>query len=703
MARPPLMALSLILAAGAGAVEFQSHPPLQRVQPPSARPIAAGPARYADAARGDDSNPGTEKAPWKTINHAFTQLAAGDTLYLRGGRYFEQVYCAVRGRPDQPITIRSYPGELAVIDGGIPEFQTDPAHAWVPFPAGAEGEFVSARPHKNIRDVVGLFGDSNVGLQTYWYAMDLRATNELWIADKEIMVKPQYCGPGLWYDKETGLIHARLAHTHLALPESAQCPVANYAGETDPRKLPLVIAPFDAVPLFISQAMYVRFQDLLIRGGGYKTVHMQFGVGVEFEDCTIYAGTYGIWSKGTGPFKMTHCGVRGNIPPWAFRSENGLYSYDGEIYPPFTEGVIRPELAGPDKKAKPEPARHIARLNTHAVLATEGGYEHEVFYYPLNNNWDVSYCEFSDGHDGVYPSGRHIYFHHNWVGNMQDDGIYLSSPTPFVTDKLYVYQNVICRITSALAAHSRGGPGGDIYVFRNIIDMRGPLQYNRPSPEKPEGWIIDGSLAFLTHGRGMLSVERMYFYQNTCLIPMNNPNNTYAGSMIYGNLPGVARRVFNNIYAYYDGMAKGYPQFSLQDKDVDLQLDGNVYWSVSAGKAPPPDFLEKARADPLSTTNRSAISPGWESNSIAADPKFAKPVTVSRLRDGDNDYRLQKGSPAAGRGVVLPADWMDPLRPPDGARPDAGALPLGAEQLKVGIHGRIAAGSVDSRGLTTKR
>ena len=43
-------------------------------------------------------------------------------------------------------------------------------------------------------------------------------------------------------------------------------------------------------------------------------------------------------------------------------------------------------------------------------------------------------------------------------------------------------------------------------------------------------------------------------------------------------------------------------------------------------------------------------------------------------------------------GIVLPAEWDDPLRPTSGDKPDIGAIPIGGEALKVGIDGRITAG-----------
>ncbi|MDI6852075.1 MAG: hypothetical protein QME75_00525 [Deltaproteobacteria bacterium] len=641
------------------------------------------------AKNGDDSNPGTKVKPFATINAALKYLNPGDTLYLRGGIYYEQVYCAVAGKPEAPITIRSYPGEVAVIDGSFPEFQEDPGSSWIPFKEST-GEFVSTRIYKNIRDVVGRFGDSQVGLQTYWYLMDLRADNELWIPDDKTMVKPVYCGPGLWYDKQTGRIHCRLAHTKLQLPEKAGHKITRYQGETDPRRLPLSIAPFNSRPLFVDQAMYVRFQDLVIRGGGYVTVDLLFGIGIEFDNCTIYAGTYGIWAKNTGPLKMTSCGVYGMIPPWAFRTENSLFAGSPYICPPFLESSPGFEITASESTKRSGPRRHIARLPTHALLVTAGGYEFETFYYPFNHDWEISNCEFTDGHDGVYLSGRQIHFHHNWVDNVQDDAVYLSSPTPFVTDRLYIYQNLITTCIAAFGAHGRGGPGGDIYLYRNVVDMRRPVQFQRPSADKPEGKVIRGSLPFLVHGAGnILHMERLYFYHNTFLYPANSPKSAFAGATALMREENTPRRVFNNIFLFY-GLGGKYPDPSLgkQAEKADLRLDGNLHWSLTARLEPPPDWLKPLREHKLSRLNEAAYPLGLASQCLAADPKM---IRVSEAPQAVNDYRLRKDSPAIARGVVLPPEWPDHFRSKSN-RPDIGALPFGSEPLKVGRHGRITAG-----------
>ena len=74
-------------------------------------------ASFYVATTGNDSNPGTQSAPWKTIQHAADTVHAGSTVYVRGGIYEELVRINVSGNAsDGFITFRSYPGELAVLD-----------------------------------------------------------------------------------------------------------------------------------------------------------------------------------------------------------------------------------------------------------------------------------------------------------------------------------------------------------------------------------------------------------------------------------------------------------------------------------------------------------------------------------------------------------------------------------------------------------
>ncbi|MGC1452028.1 MAG: right-handed parallel beta-helix repeat-containing protein [Candidatus Sulfotelmatobacter sp.] len=68
---------------------------------------------------GADSNPGTETAPWRTVQHAADTVRAGSTVNVRGGVYEELVSIPASGNAtDGYITLRSYPGETAVLDAG---------------------------------------------------------------------------------------------------------------------------------------------------------------------------------------------------------------------------------------------------------------------------------------------------------------------------------------------------------------------------------------------------------------------------------------------------------------------------------------------------------------------------------------------------------------------------------------------------------
>lgn len=675
-----------------------SHPPIRPLPPLEMRPMLNGPAHFVDPVRGDDAAPGTERRPWRTINEALERLRPGDTLYLRGGTYFERVYCSIEGLPDAPITIRAYPGERAIIDGGIPEFQQDPGSAWRPYPEGAQGEYISTRAYRNIRDVVGLFGDSNIGLQTYWHAMDLRADNELWMTDPtgEWELAPVYCGPGIWYDRGSGHIHCRLAPTHIANPL-----VQNYDGPSDPRDLPLVIAPFQAAALFVDLARHVNFQDLVLRGGGHRTVELAFGVDVNFDNCTIFGGTYPIWAKNTGPLKMTDCGVHGNIPPWAFASENALHTYTPRYYDPYLRDAVPqyldlplpddPDAASARKipQAGALKGRNIARMNSHALLVCAGAYEFEVFHYPYNHDWEIAWCEFTDGHDGIYPAGRNIRVHHCWIDNIQDDGVYLSSPSSGISDEVHVYQNLLTRIGSAFANHSRGGPYGEVYVYRNVADLRTGVHRNRPTPERPEG-DIRALQIYLRHGRELLGMESIYWYQNTFISPASGY--AYAHSTWAHATETAKRRSFNNLCLYLNRWPDTnlvFRRANLAEHPGDIVMDGNLHWCADPAAEMPEDLLETSRRCPASERARAQYPGGWDANTLMADPRF---VSFSADSAAVNDYRLAEDSPAGGAGIELPEQFPDPLRPEDGGAPDIGALPTGAETLRAGRGGRIRAG-----------
>jgi uncharacterized repeat protein (TIGR02059 family) len=82
---------------------------------------------YYVATTGNDSNAGTISSPWATWHYAFSQLNAGDILYIRGGTYSPAgvysggSYCGARlagkqGTSGSHITIRAYSGETPILN-----------------------------------------------------------------------------------------------------------------------------------------------------------------------------------------------------------------------------------------------------------------------------------------------------------------------------------------------------------------------------------------------------------------------------------------------------------------------------------------------------------------------------------------------------------------------------------------------------------
>ena len=65
--------------------------------------------------------PGRPSSPWRTLQHALSTITAGETLYVMGGTYTENVQISESsihpGTADQPVKVLAYPGERPVVKG----------------------------------------------------------------------------------------------------------------------------------------------------------------------------------------------------------------------------------------------------------------------------------------------------------------------------------------------------------------------------------------------------------------------------------------------------------------------------------------------------------------------------------------------------------------------------------------------------------
>src|SRR5262245_14687582 len=379
-----LLVTALLLSAcvqpAFGQEKFRSHAPMRPLPVASKRSLEKGTTFFVDAAKGDDKNDGAEATPWRTIQHGVNRLKPGETLYLRGGVYYEKVRLTRSGAAEAPIVIASYPGELAVIDGGLREFFESPETSWEPFQGGAEGEYVSTKVYPNVDErrvphqfvpgawepmwgiehqrplALGHFAGSMVPLHGYRTALDLRSANEFSVDRKAGAAVGVYCGPGMWYNRETGRIHIRLAHHQLAgLGDRA------YRGETDPRKLKLVVAlGFGDAVLRVNGVKHVKIEGITLRGAtGSPMIEVYGSQNVHLDHLTVFGGFPGLLVNASQDIRVTHCAFRSLAAPWSGRS-------------------------------------HMKYFGTASyVIVFQNG-------QPVNENIELAFCEFTDGHDFAF-------------------------------------------------------------------------------------------------------------------------------------------------------------------------------------------------------------------------------------------------------------------------------------------------------------
>ncbi|HZN35394.1 MAG TPA: hypothetical protein VFB80_16310 [Pirellulaceae bacterium] len=666
-----LAAAGICLAATAAAQTTQSgsHPPMRPLPVAAKRELAPGKKVFVDAARGDDAAAGSEQAPWKTLAHATRQLQPGDTLYLRGGIYYERAQLRNSGTEAAPITIAGYPGELAILDGGRREFFENPATSWQPLEGGVEGEYVSTRTYFDADDrqvphqflpaawepmwgieeerplALGNFGDSLVPLHGYRLAVDLRSKNELWIGGKgEMRDTGIYCGPGLWFNRRTGRIHIRLARHELAgLGQRA------YRGETDPRKLPLIIAVgFGGDVLRASGIQHVRLRDLVLRGAtGSPLIHVYGSQNVELDHVTAIGGFPALLINAAKNVRVTHSAFRGLAAPWTSRAHmkyRGTASYQ-------------------------------------VVLQNN---------QPANENIELAWCEFTDDHDFAFLRfATNLSFHHNLVENFNDDG--LECGPKLRAHTLFISQNRIGPCLIPLTQHeiekdespldhdaSKG-----VFVCRNVFDMRGGTYKGPPPAPDPSGAFLHEE-GHLVGDHGGPTWPVMHVYHNTLLRDTPVFRDYFLFGLGAQGLRHSERDVFNNIFVQ-SGKLPGVGFAGIQEAGR-VREAGNILWGLEGGPELKADPFAKFRASPLFAKSREIQTGGWTADDRAVDPRL---VRLKADRAQACDLRLADGSPAIDTGVAVPAQWPDPLREQDQGPPDIGALPRGAAAWGVGVDGRI--------------
>jgi parallel beta-helix repeat protein len=77
----------------------------------------SGAATYYITTNGNDANPGSESAPFRTLKKGVTILRPGDTLYVKSGTYMEALINAIPSGTSwsAPVTVAAYPGHTVTL------------------------------------------------------------------------------------------------------------------------------------------------------------------------------------------------------------------------------------------------------------------------------------------------------------------------------------------------------------------------------------------------------------------------------------------------------------------------------------------------------------------------------------------------------------------------------------------------------------
>ena len=187
------------------------------------------------------------------------------------------------------------------------------------------------------------------------------------------------------------------------------------------------------------------------------------------------------------------------------------------------------------------------------------------------SNVTVHNCEIFNAHD-TYVFGVGMRFHHNWVRNLNDDGIaVVGGPN---TEHAEIFCNVMTKCLTAL--NFAEGPDGIVYLYGNLIDIREPTLGRRPSGDGTADSLRQGH--FFKHDFNDGNIELLH---NTCLVldpgargdePVNRAGFAYYRSV------GLTqeRRSFNNILvAVFTSEDELRPVAFLPPKDGG-RTDGNL-------------------------------------------------------------------------------------------------------------------------------
>jgi hypothetical protein len=510
-------------------------------------------------------------------------------LYLRGGTYYEGgITTSLKGTVSQPITIASYPGERAVIDGGVPDYKAVPNTGW---------ELVDAsvglyRTTKTYSGTVGawLINDDTQLIQ-YADAANLESTNYVLNGSK------MYFGPGVQL-RSDGKLYIRLQPNPQDLKDASGNAIPSVPVDSNPNNNSLSVFTTQTL-LTLQGASYLHFKDMTFQYAR-RIMDLQTGTkNISLTNCIINYGSHGILATGADTGEITGCDFNNGVPMAMYWTDvkNSEAGAGNEPYPEFQSNALNA----------------FSNLNIH------------------HNTFRRSFDGISLKEGGV----SNVTIRNNYFLQLKDDAINLSLDNSNVE----IAYNLFWHHHSGISLFKHTGAPGEVYIHHNVLDGSMLTRTGRPGNYRAGSyppWA--GGNPFSGHDGE--SAAHWKVYNNTFISHLGRqPSTTMSPGAVTGNS---GKYFYNNIfYVHDDRILLGDDQESSGS-----HYDGNVFWqagNMSGARIMFDNFGRDADYGCLAPDRCAGALPplrapgttlSWEVLGMQANPGF----DVALLRSGTFDY-----------------------------------------------------------------
>jgi len=500
---------------------------------------------------GDNNNNGSINSPWATVQYSLSRLSPGDVLNLRQGSYYENnISVNLIGTTSAPITIQSYQGERAAIDGGVPHFKN-----------------ISNNKEENewelVDNSIDLYRSRRTFSGNYVQAWVLDYDSQLMEYDTTSRMDSTnytvnglnnvYSGPGV--QMRNGHVYIRLTLGDYDKEEYDGSPI-NFPTNPNPNNLSIAVYTSQRI-LNLNGSSHLVFKDLDLVHSSHA-VDMSAGTNhILFDGCYVKHGVIGISSNGTSDVEIRNCEFNGGIPRYFYWTDLKDSSDPSEAGPEFQTFTI---------------VGAINNFNIH----------HNIF----RNLMDAM---------NIRGGSSNVTIKNNIFKETHDDAINFQTNV----DNIEVSHNMFWHVLAGIAILGDNGSPGNVYIHHNVIDNSQYQMGGRPNcPKSVWPQWTTGSI-FSAHGG--LGRSGWKIYNNTFVSRVGGYGHSMGPDTCIDN---PEKYVYNNLWVALNDMP-------ILNGGSPAHYGGNLVWQVGVensvnsthGQTVNPGFNINAIDDPVFDPN----------------------------------------------------------------------------------------------------